>query len=274
MDPDGSNQRQVTFDPQVQAHSNLSPDGTTVVYSQVDADRSTISAVSLDGGPTVVLNRGANWSLVPNYSPDGSRIAFTSDRDGNFEIYTMAADGTDVRQLTFTNPPIQHVGPKFSPDGTRLLYARDDGGSDSATRQDLWVMPVDGGPGVRLTFGIDDREGRAWSPDGRRIVTQSVENGVGQLFVLNADGSGLTQITHIPKGAPVFSPGGIFPSMSGAVTPAWSPDGEWIAFASNHEGNYDVYVIRPDGSDLRRMTNTPQAELSVGWGSLPTPRAR
>lgn len=274
MNPDGSNERQVTFDPQVQAHSNLSPNGATVVYSQVNVDGSTISAVGLAGGAAVVLNKGSNWSLVPNYSPDGSRIAFTSDRDGNYEIYTMAADGTDVRQLTFTDAPIQHVGPKYSPDGTRLLYAKDEGGIDSATRQDLWVMPVNGGPETRLTSGINDRESRAWSPDGRRIVTQSVESGVGQLFVLNADGSGLRQITNIPKGAPVFSPGGIFPSMSGAVTPTWSPDGEWIAFASNHEGNYDIYLIRPDGSDLRRLTNTPQAELSVGWGKLPEPRSR
>jgi len=56
--------------------------------------------------------------------------------------------------------------------------------------------------------------------------------------------------------------------MSGAVTPAWSPDGDWIAFASNHEGNYDIYLIRPDGSGLRRLTQSPEAELSVGWGPL------
>ena len=61
-------------------------------------------------------------------------------------------------------------------------------------------------------------------------------------------------------------PGGIFPDMAGAVTPAWSPDGEWIAFASNHEGSYDVYRIRPDGSELTRITNSPAPELSVGWG--------
>lgn len=54
--------------------------------------------------------------------------------------------------------------------------------------------------------------------------------------------------------------------MSGAVTPAWSPDGGWIAFASNHQGSYDIYRVRPDGSQMQRITRTSDPELSVGWG--------
>jgi Tol biopolymer transport system component len=129
-------------------------------------------------------------------------------------------------------------------------------------------MPAEGGPATRITFTINDRESRGWSPDGTRIVTQTVKDGVGQLVVLKADGTGLQQITDFPADTPIFTPGGIFPVMSGAVTPAWSPDGDWIAFASNHEGNYDIYLIRPDGSGLRRLTQSPEAELSVGWGPL------
>ena len=85
---------------------------------------------------------------------------------------------------------------------------------------------------------------------------------------LHADGSGLTQITNFPADTPVLRPGGIFPAMAGAVTPAWSTDGKWIAFASNHEGNYDIYRVRPDGSELTRITSSPEQELSVSWGPL------
>lgn len=266
MAPDGSDVRQVTFEPGVQAHSALSPEGIGVVYSQVNSTESSIQVAGRTGGPPPrVLNRGHHWSLVPHWSPDGSRIAFTSDADGNYEIYTMKPDGTDVRQLTFTDPPIQHVGPKYSPDGKLLLYATDADEKDPANQQDLWVMPSGGGAGTRLTYDLNNRESRSWSPDGTRIVTQTVKDGVGQLVVLNADGTGERQITHFPPDTPKFDPGGIFPVISGAVTPAWSPDGKWIAFASNHKGTYDIYRIRPDGSGLTRITNSPQPVASVGW---------
>jgi len=268
INPDGSNERLITSAAGVQAHSTLTPDGKTVVYSQVDPDGSSIMSAPLGGGEPTELNRGAQWSLVPHVSPDGTRIAFTSDVDGNYEIYTMAINGSEVRQLTFTEPPIQHVGPKYSPDGTQLLYASDQDEKDPRNEQDIWLMPSDGGAATRLTNTINDRESRGWSSDGTRIVTQTVKNGVGQLLVLNADGTGLKQITDFPTNTPIFSPGGIFPAMAGAVTPAWSPDGEWIAFASNHEGNYDIYLIRPDGSELTRLTQSPEPELSVGWGPL------
>lgn len=266
--PDGTGERQVTSVPGVQAHSTLTPDGGTVVYSHVTPDGSSIESIPLDGGEVSVLNQGSAWSLVPHVSPDGTRVAFTSDADGNYEIYDMAPDGSDVRQLTFTDPPIQHVGPKYSPDGSLLLYASDEDEADPANEQDLWTMPADGGPGTRITRGVNDRESRGWSPDGSRIVTQTVEDGIGQLIVMDADGSNARRITDLPADVPTFSPGGIFPDMRGAVTPAWSPDGEWIAFASNHEGNYELYRIRPDGSELTRLTRTPEQELSVGWGPL------
>lgn len=268
MAPDGSDVRQVTSGRGVQAHSVISPDARKIVYSQVNPKRSSISVVDRSGGAPTVLNEGHKWSMVPNWSPDGARIAFTSDADGNYEIYTMAADGSDVRQLTFTDPPTEHVGPKYSPDGMLLLYASDKDEKRPATQQDLWTMSADGGPGTRLTYNINNRESRGWSPDGTRIVTQNLKNGVGQLVVLNADGSHERQITHFPVNTPKFSPGGIFPVMSGAVTPAWSPDGAWIAFAANPDGNYDIYRIRPDGSGLTRITHSAQHELSVGWGPM------
>ena len=268
MAPDGSDVRQVTFARGVQAHSSISPDGTKIAYSQVNPTGSSVNVANRSGGAPVVLNRGHHWSMVPNWSPDGAHIAFFFNDTATTEIYTMAANGSDVRQLTFTKPPIQHVGPKYSPDGALLLYASDAGEKDPANLQNIWTMPSDGGPGTRLTRNINNRESRGWSPDGTRIVTQTVRNGVGQLVVLNADGSGERQITHFPANTPTFVPGGIFPAMRGAVTPAWSPDGQWIAFAANPAGNYDIYRIRPDGSELTRITHSPQPELSVGWGPL------
>ena len=265
ISPATGDEIEMTTGPGVQAHSIAAPNGSFIVYSQVDSDGSSIESLDPVSGKVTVLNEGEQWSMVPSISPDSSRIAFTSDVDGTYEIYSMEADGSDVQQLTFTNPPVQHVGPKFSPDGTLLLYASDVDEASPDLFQDLWVMPADGGPGTRLTTGLDNQEGRSWSPDGTQIVVQTIVDGVGQLVVMDADGSNQRQITRIPADTPVFTAPGIFPKMRGAVTPAWSPSGDWIAFASNHEGNYDIYLIRPDGSDLKRFSNSPEQELSVGW---------
>jgi TolB protein len=265
LNPKWDGEDEVTSAPGVQAHSVTAPDGSFIAYSQVGSDGSSIERVNPATGSVTLLNEGSQWSMVPSISPDGKGIAFTSDADGNYEIYTMAADGSDVRQLTFTDPPIQHVGPKYSPDGSLLLYASDADEADPSNFQDLWLMPADGGPGRRITTDLNNRESRSWSPDGRQIVTQTIVDGVGQLVVMNADGTNQRQITRLGADTPTFTPGGIFPPMRGAVTPAWSPNGEWIAFASNHEGNYDIYLMRPDGSDLTRITDTPDPELSLGW---------
>ena len=270
---DGSYEQQLTFQSGVQAHSNLAPNGEFLVYSQVDADGSSVELVR--SGKTKASRRPRNisgsltWSMVPHVSPDSHRIAFTSNNDGNYEIYSVDRNGSQLRQLTFSEAPVQNVGPKYSPNGKLLLFASDREEPDPANQQDLWTIATDGGPPQRLTQGLNNRESRSWSPDGLRIVSQTLINGVGQIVVMDADGQNQRQITNIPSSTPIFSPGGIFPDMRGAVTPAWSPDGQWIAFASNHLGNYDLYVIRPDGTAMRRILETPEDELSVGWGPRP-----
>lgn len=264
--PNGTHERQLTDQPGVQAHSSWAPNGRFLVYSQVDTTGSTVELLRVGSGRSERLSGSLTWSMVPHVSPDSRRIAFTSNNDGNYEIYSVNRHGSQLRQLTFNDPPVQTVGPKYSPNGKLLLFASDREEADPTTQQDLWTIPADGGSPQRITQGLNNRESRSWSPDGRRIVSQTVIDGVGQIVVMDADGQNLRQITQIPSSTPVFSPGGIFPDMRGAVTPAWSPNGRWIAFASNHQGNYDLYRIRPNGTGLQRILKTPEDELSVGWG--------
>ena len=268
MDPAGGPATKLTSGPGVQAHSAWSPDGTQVAYSQINDTDASIMRVDSTGTGTVLLHKAA-WSIVPSWSPDGQRIAFTSDSDGNFEIYSMAADGSDVKQITFTDPPTMHVGPKYSPDGSQLLYAFKSAADAEKPIQDLWIMNTDGSSPKQLTFGYDNTESRTWSPDGHRIAFNSITNGVGQIFVMNADGTGIQQLTQDPAATPTFAPGGIFPGLRGSVTPAWSPDGRSIAYASNREGNYEVYTMDPDGTNVVRITDSPAEELSVGWSPDP-----
>ena len=250
-------------------HSTWSADGSWVAFTELSSDRSRIMTMRADGSArTSITADGKYYALVPSISPDGARIAYTSDRDGNYEVYTIRADGTDEQQITRTDPPVTFVGPKYSPDGTKLLVAMRAAPTDP--NQDLYIINADGtGRPRRLTTGADNAESRAWSPDGTRVVFNNVVNGVGQIFVINTNGTGMKQITTNSANTPPLNIGEFFPPIRGDVTPAWSPDGQWIAFASDRTGNFEINIVRPDGSSLSQVTYTANNELSLGWRPLP-----
>jgi choloylglycine hydrolase len=267
---DGQGETRLTQAPpsRMDLHSTWSADGSWVAFTELSSDRSRIATMRADGSArTNITTNGAYYDLVPSISPDGSRIAYTSDRSGNYEVYTIAADGSDERRITHSDPLVTFVGPKYSPDGTKLLVAMRE---STNTNQDLYILNADGtGTPQRLTTGVNNAEGRAWSPDGTRIVFNNMVNGVGQIFVINTNGTGLKQITTNSANTPPLDIGDFFPSIRGDVTPAWSPDGEWIAFASDRTGNFEVNIVRTNGSSLSQVTYTTNNELSLGWRPLP-----
>ena len=184
----------------------------------------------------------AIYITAGEYTPP-SRIAFTSNRDGNPEIYTMNADGADVKRLT--NNPERDVSPSWSPDGHRIAFVsyRDGVG-------EVYVMNADGTNLHRLTNSSNHKEDIAWSPNGIRIAFASEREGNRDIYVMNADGSGVRPLTNHP---------------SSDASPSWSPDGRQIAFESEREGNRDIYVMNADGSDARPLTNHPSDDASPSW---------
>ncbi|HMI99189.1 MAG TPA: hypothetical protein VK488_05095 [Gaiellaceae bacterium] len=180
----------------------------------------------------------------PAWSPDSTRIAFVETRDGGRGISLVDADGTGERRLT-TPPSGSYADsdPQWSPDGTRLAFVGFRPGRGLA----LYVIDADGtherqltSPPVLNYYG--DLSPR-WSPDGSRIAFTGSRDGIEQIWVINADGTGERQLTYRP---------------ASAGTPAWSPDGSWIAFARSPGValHPDIYKIRPDGSELTRLTQT------------------
>jgi len=129
------------------------------------------------------------------------QIAFTSDRDGDSNIYVMDADGGNVRQLT--DDPKQDVDPAWSPDGTRIAFDSDRDGDD-----DIYVMGADGGNVQQLTDDPPWDWDPAWSPDGTRIAFNSDRDGDWDIYVMDADGGNVLQLTDDPgrDWAPAWSP--------------------------------------------------------------------
>jgi WD40 repeat protein len=171
------------------------------------------------------------------------RIAFTSLRDGNNEIYVMNADGSGVTRLT-NNPAIEYA-PAGSLDGRSIAFmSRRDGNFE------IYVMNADGSGQTRLTNSTADDWDPAWSPDGRRIAFASYVGGNNEIFVMNADGSGVTRLTN---------------NTANDLEPCWSFDGTRIVFVSSRAGNNEIYVMNADGSGVTRLTNNSANDGQPSW---------
>ena len=226
----------------------------------------------------------------PTWSPDGSKIAFISDRDGNFEIYTMDADGTNLVRLT--DHPAFDAFPSWSPDGSKIAFI-----SDRDDNDEIYVMSADGTNPVNLTNNGEVDDLPSWSPDGAKIAFYSHRDGNNEIYVMAADGSDPVNLSNNPANdrEPSWSPDGtqlVFSSdrdgnpeifvMSAdgsepvnltnhaavdAAFPSWSPDGSKIAFGSNRDGNFELYTMGADGSDPLRLTNHPAPDIEPSWSA-------
>jgi TolB protein len=157
-------------------HPSIAPDGSRVIFSIATATGQQIASVNDQGQDRKYLTQSAlnNW---PAYSPDGKQIAFGSSRDGDFEIYTMDADGINVRRLTHS-PGIDQR-PAWSPDGKRIAFT-----SNRDGRYQIYVMNADGSAANRIQNNPERDDYAAWHPDGKRLVMVSERDGYFDLYMV------------------------------------------------------------------------------------------
>jgi serine/threonine protein kinase len=254
------------------------PAGQVAFYASRDGNLE-IYTMTADGSGQTNLTRNRAMDWLPAWSPDGARLAFVSDREGNEEIYIMNADGSGLSRLTFD--PARDEAPDFSPDGQRIVFQSDRTGTPA-----IYVMNVDGTRSTLLAADGTDSGLPKWSPDGTQILFQSKRDGDWDVYVMNADGSGIRNLTLntfvdiTPDWAPdgtriVFSSnretdhyeiytmnaaGGdvqrVTRGSTNSWTPVWSADGQILIFATKVGDNYELFRARPDGQDLRRLTES------------------
>ena len=257
--------------------------GRIAFVSNRDGD-DEIYVMNADGSGLVQLTENDSDDRDPAWSPDGSRIAFASDRGNDvqkYDIYVMNADGSGVEQLT---DGCSNGNPAWTPDGDRIAFV---------SRGDIYVMNVDGSGVEQLTgtppescayLFLSDRDGEAawyirnadgsvepyeldwdswftnavyagpdWSPDGSRIALRSRRDGQFGVYVMNADGSGLEELSAN--------------DVTFVRGVGWSPDGDRVAFGavSGYYDDAEIYVVNVDGSGVVPLTDNEQHDFMPTW---------
>ncbi len=218
-------------------------DGDYAIYA-LNADGSSRQRLSDNDGRGSTSPQEIFFQMEPDWSPDGSLIAFASRRAGSEDVYVMSADGTDTRRLT--SATANDANPSWSPDGRRIVFDRGQSG-------DLYVMNFDGREARRIGSDSADEEDPAWSPDGRWIayVRRTPGTSARELWLVRPDGSGRHALTSL---------------SSASISPSWSPDSTQIVFAAAINTTvYDLYTIGVDGERMRRLTSTVEDAFEPAW---------
>jgi Tol biopolymer transport system component len=242
MNADGTGATKVTPAWADDQHPSWSLNGQQIAFASLRGSWN-IFKMNADGTGVTQLTSDILWEDEPAWSPEGRRIAYRKldwcDENGcGSNIWVMNADGTGQRQLTFL-PGYASV-PAWSPDGRRIAFV---GGYC------IYWVGVTGGI-AKLTFEPHYYEGLAWSPDGAKIAFGCLGNDeLYDIFVMNADGTGVTRLTH--RG----------------YNPTWSPNGQRIAFSGSRAAGAGLFVMNADGTNVRKLTGSQFDRHGVGWSS-------
>ena len=202
----------------------------------------------------------------------GSRIAFSSQRDGSTEIYVMDSGGNNLEKITdkvgvFVLSPASRTRLSWSPDGSRLAY-----GSISRGNREVHVLDVATGNATNLSDHPDNDVNPAWSPDGARLLFETDRDGDDEIYMMNIDGARITFSSNRDGDQEIYvmnvdgsDPVRVTDNPAADFGPAWSPDGMRIAFTSRRDGPRQIYVIDADGSNVRRLTHSGANDSVPSW---------
>lgn len=245
------------FDPEID------PTGKWLVFASTRHNTTAdIYYKRIDATAVTQLTNDPSNDVMPAVSPDGKKIAFTSDRSGNWDIYMMDAAGGQPVQLT--NDPAHEIHPTFAPDGTQVAYCRF---GEQSGRWELVIVDLSNPSTKRfIGYGLFP----SWSPSGKHIVFQRArERGtrwfsIWTIELVNGEAMRPTEIAASGNAA--------------AITPAWSPDGKQLVFSTVVDGaaggsaadrpqQADIWMVDLDGRNRINLTHSRYTNLQPTWAA-------
>jgi eukaryotic-like serine/threonine-protein kinase len=225
-------------------HPRIARRGNHLAFIQGSGDlsiyRKELSATSSKSAPTKFIASTRN-DASPEYSPDGRKVVFHSDRSGQFEIWKCESDGSNAVQLTFLN---KFAGsPRWSPDGQQIAFD-----FFGERRGQVYVVSAEPGQPRAITSGDFDNIVPSWSRDGRWIYFASNRTGVYQVWKVPGEGGEAVQVTR-----------------QGGFVPLESPDGQFIYYVKTFPTS-GIWRIPVNGGDELQVTDLFKSEFKTDWG--------
>lgn len=235
VDYDGFNPRRITVNRYLNLNPSWSPDGRTLAYTAYSPSGADIVLSRIyEGLPLQRPAKGIGNNYLPVFSPDGTRIAFMSSRDGQAEIYVMNVDGSNLRRLT--NHPQDDVTPTWSPSGTQIAFT-----STRSGRPLIYTMNAADGSGVKLITPDESEADRpTWSPAPYNEIAFTARTGNWYDVKIYDVATGKVHTLTDSKGS--------------NESPAFSPTGRHLAFTSTRTGSSQIFTIGRDGKGLKQVT--------------------
>jgi TolB protein len=239
MDFDGHNRSMLTNS----AIINVFPvfaDKSTVLWTSYMRGKPDLYKGSIKDGAAKIFIQGNALTVSPDVSAIDGTVAYASSQTGSLNVYTCAANGSKQRQLTFTSGI--NTSPNWSPNGYQIAFTSDRGGNPQ-----IYIMDADGANQRRVTYEGRYNDCAAWSPKGDKIAYASIgENYQFKIWTVSTSGSDAQMVADL---------------AGSNENPTWSPDGNLIAFINTRGGRSDLYVVRHDGTRLRRITASGDVKM-------------
>jgi Tol biopolymer transport system component/imidazolonepropionase-like amidohydrolase len=243
---------------------DVSPDGRTTVFDLMG----DLYTIPIAGGTATPVTSGPAWDVQPVFSPDGSRIAFTSDRAGGDNIWTIAVDGSDTTQITDESFRLLN-GPAWTPDGEYLLARKHFTSTRSLGAGEVWMFHSSGEAktGLQITERNNDQQDQgneiALSPDGRYVYF-SEDGTSGDTFQYNKDPNGqIYVIRRLDRETGRLE--NLITGNGGSARPTPSPDGKLIAFVRRVRANSVLFVYDIETGGERALFDGLDHDQQEAW---------